>query len=262
MTRAFALLLLTVLAVPALAADPPPQLFAPPGDKLPRRREVPHRAAPTDHGSTVLAFSADGKTLAAISNSGYVGGIEAPVELWDVQTGKHLHTLRYHKTGVMAATFSPNGRILVTSGIDNQLRFWDAKTGKDISEADITLSGHGYNLSFSPDSKRLLVGSTKLEMYDVGTQQPLNPKRGYFADTEKNQFFHTAAWSPKGKYVAAGCDGQGVRVWDADNGKLLYKLTEKYQPHRTRFAFSADDKLVLPRDLAGRVVQCVRRRHR
>jgi WD40 repeat protein len=200
---------------------------------------------PTDYATTVLAFSPDGSTLAATTNRGFTGGMEAPVHLWDVATGRPRHTLRWHKVGVMAAAFSPDGSVLATSGIDNFLRFWDAKTGQDLTRADVPLSGHGYALCFSPDGKRLLVGSTRLEVYDVATQKPLKAKTGYFAETATHQFFHAATWSPGGKYVAAACDGAGVRIWEADTGNLLHTLPVPYTVHRTRFAFSADDKLLL-----------------
>jgi len=202
---------------------------------------------PTDYATTVLAFSADGKTVAATTNRGYTGGMDAPVHLWDVATGKHLRTLKYHTVGVMAVAFSPDGATIATSGIDNFLRLWDGKTGKDITKEALPLSGHGYALTFSADGKRLLVGSTRLEMYDVETQKPLKAKGGFFAETERNQFFHTATWSPKGKYVAAACDGEnaGVRIWEADTGNLVRALPTQYTANRTRFAFSADDKLLL-----------------
>lgn len=235
MKRALALLLVAAVVPPAVAADPPANL--PDGAKFRVGRN-------TTHATTVLAFSADGKTLAAISNAGYIGGLDSPVELWNVETGAHLRTLRYHNTGVMAAAFSPDGKTVATSGIDNRLRFWDAKTGKDVTTAEhIGLTGHGYSLTFSPDSKRLLVGSTKLELYDVATQKPV--KKDYFAETGASQFFHTANWSPKGKYIVGACDGPGARVWEAETGKLLYKVDVQYTPGRSRFAFSADDKLLL-----------------
>jgi WD40 repeat protein len=242
MTRAlFALAL--ALPLPLLAADPLASVTLPGAATTDGPRFSVGR--PTDYMTTVLAFSADGKTVAATTNRNYTGGMDAPVHLWDAETGKHVRTLKYHTVGVMAAAFSRDGSVIATSGIDNKLRFWDGKTGKDITKAELPLTGHGYALTFSPDGKRLLVGSTKLEMYDVQTQKPINAKPGYFAETDKNQFFHTATWSPKGKYVAAACDGAGVRIWEADTGNLVRTVTANYTPHRTRFAFSSDDKLFL-----------------
>jgi WD40 repeat protein len=240
--RTFLVFLSLPLSLPLLKADPPAPVTLPEAEPSGARLTI---GRPVGHSTTVLGFSLDGKTLAAVTNAGYVGGINSPLYLWDVETGRHLHTLKYHTVGVMAVAFSKDGSLIATSGIDNKLRLWDAKTGKDITKQELNLTGHGYALAFSPDGKHLLVGSTKLEMYDVETQKPIKPKPGYFAETEKNQFFHTAVWSPKGKYVAAACDGAGVRVWEADTGNLVRSLPVPYTVHRTRFAFSPDDKLIL-----------------
>jgi hypothetical protein len=244
MTRALLTLTLTLsVPLPLLAADSPAPVTLPGAAAADGARFGVGR--PTEYMTTVLAFSPDGKTVAATTNRNYTGGMDAPVHLWDAETGRHIRALKYHTVGVMAAAFSKDGALLATSGIDNKLRLWDAKTGKDITKGELSLTGHGYALAFSPDAKRLLVGSTKLEMYDVQTQKPVGAKADYFAETEKNQFFHTATWSPKGKYVAAACDGAGVRLWDAETGKLVRTVTSNYTPNRTRFAFSADDKQLL-----------------
>jgi WD40 repeat protein len=233
---------------PGLADAPPPEpdALAPVTLPGPLPRGVRFQLGrPTDFATTVLAFSADGRTLATTTNRGFTSGLDAPVHLWDVATGRLLHTLRWHQVGVMAAAFTPDGSVLATSGIDNFLRFWDAKTGQDITRDKLPLSGHGYALSFSPDGKQLVVGSTQLELYDVATQKPIKPKPGYFAETAGHQFFHAATWSPGGKYIAAACEGPGVRIWEAATGNLVRAVPVPYTVHRTRFAFSADDKLLL-----------------
>ena len=224
------------------AADPEPvTLPGESGGDWPRLR----LGRPSYCPSAVLTFSPDGKILAATTNPAFTDGIDAPVNLWNADTGQHLRTLKYHTVGVMAAAFSPNGKLLATSGIDDRLRFWDVTTGKDITTAEIRLSGHGYALAFSRDGKRLLVGSTKLELYDVATQKPIKPQSGFFAETTADQFFYTATWSPGGKYVAAGCDSSGIRIWEAETGALLRAVPVPYRPPQTRFEFSADDKLFL-----------------
>ena len=50
-----------------------------------------------------MAFSPDGRRLAT-------GGEENTVKIWDVQTGRELHTLRGHNGDVYAVAFSPDGR--------------------------------------------------------------------------------------------------------------------------------------------------------
>jgi WD40 repeat protein len=230
MSRALARLALALaLAGPASAAGAEPKFRV---------------GRPTDFTTTVLAFAPDGKAVAVTTNRGYTGGTDAPVQVWNCETGKLTHELKYHTVGVMAVAFAPDGKTLATSGIDNKLRFWDAKTGKDVTkEREIALTGHGYNLNFSPDGKRLLVGSTKLELFDVETQKPV--KKDYFAETGTSQFFHSASWSPKGTWIVAAADGTAVSLWDAATGALERKIEARLTPGRTRFAFSPDDSLLL-----------------
>ena len=51
------------------------------------------------------------------------GGVEHRARLWDVASGKPLHTLA-HPDEVMALAFSPDGALLATGGYDNLVYVW------------------------------------------------------------------------------------------------------------------------------------------
>ena len=59
-------------------------------------------------------------------------------KVWDVATGKEVHTLAGHTDAVYSAVFSPDGKLVVTASGDNTAKVWDVATGEEVH----TLAGH------------------------------------------------------------------------------------------------------------------------
>jgi len=95
-----------------------------------------------------LAVDPAGRTAAVTSGSG-------EVTLWDVGTGRLLHTLTGHVGPVWDLAFSADGRELATSGQDGTVRRWDVGSGR----ATLALRGHQsvvYSVRTSPDGRQLV----------------------------------------------------------------------------------------------------------
>ena len=56
---------------------------------------------------------------------------DADARIWDARTGETLHVLRGHAATVFDASFSPNGRWIVTAG-PTTAGLWDARTGERV----------------------------------------------------------------------------------------------------------------------------------
>ncbi len=77
---------------------------------------------------TSIAFSPDGRTLAAGSLGNPPKGVPGKLVLWDLATGKELAARTDHRGWLLALTFTPDGRRLITGAYDTTALVWDVRT--------------------------------------------------------------------------------------------------------------------------------------
>ncbi|MDX2263703.1 MAG: hypothetical protein NW215_01845 [Hyphomicrobiales bacterium] len=114
------------------------------------------------------------KSVAQLGTTQSEGGEQPKVENFLARGGYEdkakglIRTLEGHGYGVTAAAFSPDGKTIVSGSSDNNLKLWDAATGKLIR----TLERHAYAVTaaaFSPDGKTVVSGSEgrTLKLWDA-----------------------------------------------------------------------------------------------
>ena len=94
-----------------------------------------------------VAFTTDGKTLAATDDSGVL-------KLWDVAQRQERHTIQAHPDEIGGLAVSPDGKLVATGGDEKVIKLWDIATGKEL-KALPNQKGRIQALAFSPDSKIL-----------------------------------------------------------------------------------------------------------
>ena len=111
-----------------------------------------------------VAYSPDGKRIACGATDGTVG-------VFDVKTGKCVHTLAGHVAPVRDVAFAPDGKTLYTACDDGYAHVYDAQN-KSLIES---LSGHKswvLSVTASPDGTALVTGSSDatIKLWDLKTR--------------------------------------------------------------------------------------------
>ena len=123
----------------------------------------------------------------------------------------------WHDGAVNAASFSPDGRTVVTTSWDRTARLWDAESGKELLR--LTHDAEVWAASFSPDGRTVATAS------DDKTARLWDAAGG----NELHRLAHdgpvyAVSFSPDGRtLVTASRDGT-ARVWDVAGGTELYRL--------------------------------------
>jgi WD40 repeat protein len=172
---------------------------------------------PTTRGVRAIAFSVDGKLLAACTGEPVQ---EGTVAVWEVATRKPLWTHR-EKQGIPAVAFSPDGQTLAIGGYNKTAKLLDVAGGKERAKFDHPNEVRA--LAFSPDGKLLATAcwDGALRLWDLATGGEKLTCKG-----PKDRLFRVQ-FSPDGKSLVSAGHRDGPKLWDAAMGaeKRHLKLT-------------------------------------
>jgi WD40 repeat protein len=180
-----------------------------------------------DHVITSLSFSADGSRLVSASK-------DRTVKIWDAATGRALQTLRWHIGAVIAATYRPDGKSLVSISANdtrNELKIWDAQG--DAVSPFAKDSDRFSCVAYSPNGDRIAAGTSlqTIRVWDAGTLQPSHE----FA-FEASSVASDVKFSPDGKTIAAASVNT-VWAWDLETGKRIFNHAEPGTPGSRKLTF-------------------------
>jgi WD40 repeat protein len=152
-------------------------------------------------------------------------GVFCPdAKLLDAASGKVLRTFKGHTDHVRSVAFTSDGKTLVTGSYDRTIKLWDVSS----AAVKATLEGHTdvvFRVAVSPDDSLLVSGSrdNSARLWDLKTNQ----EKHVFAQEEQGFIVRHVAFSPDGRWVITSRWDGIVRIWDVRSYQLLARIDSR-----------------------------------
>jgi WD40 repeat protein len=168
-----------------------------------------------------VSFSPLGQFVVAATGDSFTGYGYNRADVWDARTWetKPVAQLRGHGDDVTSATFSPDGKFVVTASEDTTARLWEVSGWR----CQTVLRGHAGPVrcaSFSPDGRLILTAGDDgvALIWDAKTGQMLKPLAGHTAALTG------ATFSADGALVVTASEDTTARVWAVSEGQRIGTL--------------------------------------
>ena len=165
--------------------------------------------------------------------------VETTLELWSLETATVVSTLQVAGTPALVA-LDPSGRRVAVADFDRAVRVWDMAEGTLAAQIDLPLQPSEIGLASGGDVLAAVFRETGAGLWRVD-----RPQRPLLATLAEGRW--QVAFSPSGSRVLVGRSGEGFRVHDTSDGRLLGPLLGSggSRDASDLLAFSADEQVVV-----------------
>jgi WD40 repeat protein len=190
---------------------------------------VVRRFVPGPGGNFIdLALSADGRRLLLLTSFGFM-------ELWDLEDGRKIRSLRATGDSPSTVAMTPDGRRALTGSAQGRVRLWDLERGEELC-ARAENATESRCVALSPDGRLVLSGHyEQVILHDALSQQVVKALR------EQRTWIQSVAFSPDGSHFAYGDENGELYLRQSETTRLVWR--QRAHPRYVRgLVFSTDGK--------------------
>jgi WD40 repeat protein len=187
-----------------------------------------------------VAFSPDGRlALTGLElPAGREIGFASRVSVWDVETGRLVHTFGAFRAETETLAVSPDGRLVLATSFDQLVSLWDVESGERL----LSLKGHLHfvkGAAFSPRDRVIVSGGldNALKLWDADSGKLLRT-------LDTGHAVEALAVSPDGRFILSAGDDSRIKLWDLSVGQEARTFAGHEAP-ATGVVFSPDSRLAL-----------------
>ena len=166
-------------------------------------------------------------------------------------TYQNTATIR-HSYVVRDASFSPDGKYLVTVSTNTAAKLWELEGGQWREKVTLRHSAWLKSASFSPDGKLLVTASSDriCKIWRLEDDQWQEK-----AAIQHSTFVKNASFSPDGNHLVIVSDAGSAKIWWLEGGKWQEKVTIRHSERKvvTSAQFSPDGKHLVTTSSRGTV---------
>uniref|UniRef100_G3PZ35 WD repeat and HMG-box DNA-binding protein 1 n=1 Tax=Gasterosteus aculeatus aculeatus TaxID=481459 RepID=G3PZ35_GASAC len=176
--------------------------------------------------ATHVAFNSSGSRVAA-------GSSDFMVKVVEVSDSSQQKTLRGHEAPVLSVTLDPKDDFLASASCDGSVAVWNIEEQSQLirwpllqKTNDVSNAKSLCRLAWQPAGALAVPVETKVHLYARGSWDLAST----LSDDLQTQLINVVAWSPCGRFLAAGGVGGSLTVWDVTS-----ELCVERQKHEKGF---------------------------
>ncbi|QDT28482.1 translocation protein TolB [Gimesia panareensis] len=173
------------------------------------------------------------------------GSYDHKIILWDIATGKKIRTLSGHNGAIYDLAFSPDSTALASASADATVKVWSVATGDRLDTLSQPLKEQS-SVSFSPDGNYIVAtgADNRIRKWRFVSRKSARINPLVIARFAHESPVIQITYSPDGKLLASISDDHSLKIWDADQLRLLHVI-ENLPAIPTSVAFSPDSHMAL-----------------